>query len=62
MDIKSLTYEELQNEIMVLDEPKFRAGQIFDCAGCEVFSRVSCDLCIYGIRNTAILRICLMHF
>ena len=32
MDIKSLTYEELQNEIMVLDEPKFRAGQIFDWA------------------------------
>ena len=30
MDIKSLTYEELQNEIMVLGEPKFRAGQIFD--------------------------------
>ena len=32
MDIKSLTYEELQNEIMVLDEPKFRASQIFDWA------------------------------
>ena len=32
MDIKSLTYEELQNEIMVLDEPKFRTGQIFDWA------------------------------
>ena len=32
MDIKSLTYEELQNEIMVLGESKFRAGQIFDWA------------------------------
>ena len=30
MDLKSLSYEELQNEILKLGEPKFRAGQIFD--------------------------------
>ena len=30
MDLKSLSYEELQNEIATLGEPKFRAGQIFD--------------------------------
>ena len=32
MDLKSLSYEELQNEIATLGEPKFRAGQIFDWA------------------------------
>jgi 23S rRNA (adenine2503-C2)-methyltransferase len=32
MDLKSLSYEELQNEIATLSEPKFRAGQIFDWA------------------------------
>ncbi|MCR4814698.1 MAG: 23S rRNA (adenine(2503)-C(2))-methyltransferase RlmN [Lachnospiraceae bacterium] len=30
MDLKSLSYEELQNEVLTLGEPKFRAGQIFD--------------------------------
>ena len=30
MDLKSRSYEELQNEIATLGEPKFRAGQIFD--------------------------------
>ncbi len=30
MDLKSLTFEELQKEMNVLGEPKFRAGQIFE--------------------------------
>ena len=32
MDLKSLSYEELQDEIATLGESKFRAGQIFDWA------------------------------